>query len=56
MQRLGHSTMEVTSKLYLHATDQMEEQSLDLMNQMYGCNPNGDTPNDGAPVRLRLVR
>ena len=55
-RRLGHSTMEVTSKRYLHATDQMEEQSLDLMNQMYGCDPNGDTPNDSAPVRLRLVR
>ena len=43
-RRLGHSTMEVTSKRYLHATELMEEQSVDLMNAMHGCSdqPAGD--------------
>lgn len=35
-RRLGHKTMEVTSKRYLHATDLMETQSLEIMNRMYG--------------------
>ena len=36
-RRLGHSTMELTSKRYLHATDMMEDQSVGLMNDMFGC-------------------
>ncbi len=35
-RRLGHSTMEVTSKRYLHATELMEDQSVELMNAMHG--------------------
>lgn len=42
-RRLGHSTMEVTSKRYLHATEQMELDSIELMNQMHGVKePIGD--------------
>ena len=36
-RRLGHSTMEVTSKRYLHATKAMEEECVEQMNEMFGC-------------------
>ena len=35
-RRLGHSTMDVTSKRYLHATKAMEEESVEKMNRMFG--------------------
>ena len=35
-RRLGHSTMNVTSKRYLHATKAMEEESVEKMNRMFG--------------------
>ena len=35
-RRLGHSTMDVTSKRYLHATKAMEEESIEKMNMMFG--------------------
>ena len=35
-RRLGHSTMEVTSKRYLHATKAMEDDSVEKMNRMFG--------------------
>ena len=53
-RRLGHSTMEVTSKRYLHATEMMEDQSVELLNQMYGCS--NEPPRDGCRVRLRIAR
>ena len=34
-RRLGHSTMEVTSKRYLHATKAMEQECVERMNEMY---------------------
>lgn len=34
-RRLGHSTMEVTSKTYLHATERMERESIELMNAKF---------------------
>lgn len=37
-RRLGHKTLEVTNRRYIHATELMEKQSLDIMNGMY------DTP------------
>lgn len=36
-RRLGHSTMEVTSKRYLHATDKMEADSIKLMNEKFNA-------------------
>ena len=35
-RRLGHSTMDVTSKRYLHATKAMEDESIEKMNRMFG--------------------
>ena len=35
-RRLGHSTMDVTSKRYLHATKAMGEESVEKMNRMFG--------------------
>ena len=37
-RRLGHSTMEVTSKRYLHATKAMEDESVEKMNRMFAAN------------------
>ena len=34
-RRLGHKTLEVTNRRYIHATDLMETQSMDIMNSMY---------------------
>lgn len=34
-RRLGHKTLEVTSRRYIHATDWMESQSVEIMNEMY---------------------
>ena len=34
-RRLGHSTMEVTSKRYLHATQAMEDESVEKMETMF---------------------
>ena len=50
-RRLGHSTMEITSKRYLHATSIMEEQSVELMNKMFG---NEDT--QCADTELKILR
>ncbi len=35
-RRLGHSTMEITSKRYLHATKAMEDESIEKLNVMFG--------------------
>jgi integrase len=35
-RRLGHKTLEVTVRTYLHATDVMEAESMQIMKQMYG--------------------
>ena len=37
-RRLGHSTIEVTSKRYLHATKAMEDESVEKMNRMFAAN------------------
>ena len=34
-RRLGHKTLEVTTRVYLHATDAMENQAVEIMNRMY---------------------
>lgn len=34
-RRLGHKTMEVTTRTYLHATDVMRQQTVGIINQMY---------------------
>lgn len=36
-RRLGHKTLEVTMRTYLHATDAMENASVEIMNRMYGA-------------------
>ena len=36
-RRRGHSTLEITTRRYIHATDRMEQESIDIMNRMYGC-------------------
>lgn len=36
-RRLGHKTLEVTVRTYLHATDAMELESMQIMNRMYGA-------------------
>lgn len=43
-RRLGHKTLDVTNKRYIHATDIMEAQSLGIMNKMYGISDAPDTP------------
>ncbi|MCR4621959.1 MAG: hypothetical protein K5663_07745 [Clostridiales bacterium] len=44
--------MEVTSKRYLHATELMEDQSVELMNEMHGCadHPAGDNRWNGFRI------
>ena len=37
-RRLGHSTMDVTIKRYLHATKAMEDESVEKMNRMFAVN------------------
>ena len=34
-RRLGHKSMEITTRKYIHATDEMQRQSLEIMNRMY---------------------
>ena len=34
-RRLGHKTLEVTNRRYIHATELMETQSMEIMNRMY---------------------
>ena len=50
-RRLGHSTMEITTKRYLHATSIMEEQSVELMNRMFG-----GEDKQPADTELRILR
>ena len=50
-RRLGHSTLEITTRRYIHATDRMEQESIDIMNRMYGC----ESGQSQEKVRLRLV-
>ncbi len=52
-RRLGHKTMEITSKPYIHATDLMETQSIDLMNKIYS-GANDDT--DGSDNLLYFAK
>lgn len=35
-RRLGHKSVEVTNRIYLHATDAMERESMEIMKKMYG--------------------
>lgn len=35
-RRLGHKNFEVTNRIYLHATDAMERESIEIMKKMYG--------------------
>lgn len=35
-RRLGHKSFEVTNRIYLHATDAMERESMEIMKKMYG--------------------
>lgn len=53
-RRLGHSTMEVTSKRYLHATEKMEQDSVELMNRMHSTEEAG--PDKDGPKLLQLVK
>ena len=53
-RRLGHSTMEVTSKRYLHATEKMEQDSVELMNRMHSAEEAG--PDKDGPNLLQLVK
>lgn len=50
-RRLGHSTLEITTRRYIHATTRMEQESIDIMNQMYGC----ENELNREKIRLRLV-
>lgn len=34
-RRLGHKSMEITTRKYIHAMDEMQRQSLEIMNRMY---------------------
>ena len=34
-RRLGHKSLEVTTRRYIHATEEMQRQSVEIMNQMY---------------------
>ena len=34
-RRLGHKSVEVTNRIYLHATDAMERESMEIMRKMY---------------------
>ncbi|MDD6050991.1 MAG: tyrosine-type recombinase/integrase [Clostridiales bacterium] len=34
-RRLGHKSLEITTRKYIHATDEMQRQSLEIMNRMY---------------------
>ena len=36
-RRLGHKSFEVTNRIYLHATDAMERESMEIMKKMYGA-------------------
>ena len=47
-RRLGHSTMEVTSKRYLHATKAMEDESVEKMNRMFAANEKAEYDETGA--------
>lgn len=44
-RRLGHKSLEITNRRYIHATDVMEQQSIDIMNEMYWT---GGVPRRGA--------
>ena len=35
-RRLGHKNLEVTNRVYLHATDAMERESVEILKRMYG--------------------
>ena len=49
-RRLGHKSMEITSRRYIHATDVMEQQSIDIMNEMYRNKGVPPRPTGGMPV------
>ena len=34
-RRLGHKNLEVTNRVYLHATDAMDRESMEIMKKMY---------------------
>ena len=34
-RRLGHKNLEVTNRVYLHATDAMERESMEILKKMY---------------------
>ena len=44
-RRLGHKGLEITNRRYIHASDVMEQQSIDIMNEMYRM---GGGPSRGA--------
>ena len=35
-RRLGHKSEETTRRVYVHATDEMRRQSVEILNTMYG--------------------
>ena len=35
-RRLGHKSEETTRRVYVHATDEMRKQSVEILNTMYG--------------------
>ena len=45
-RRLGHKSLEITNRRYIHATDVIEQQSIDIMNEMY--------KNKGVPQRSTM--
>lgn len=49
-RRLGHKSLEITNRRYIHATDVMEEQSIDIMNEMYKNKAVPPRPTIGVPV------